>query len=440
MGKACGGFPGVTHGPRGLQRAQIPPFACEGGVGGKPIFKGQPDTPLPWPQRKGERERKTTSGFSFRTPVAAGKPPLRARPRKTNRGCKPPRSEAAQTEKPPEPKETPEWIWTLLGAIDPILREDGCVWTDPTPRQASYNWFCIGKPDPQNPAMIRLDNGTHLPVGTHLLEHGTSLRVNDGTQVAEIPLTARFRKAVLDYVDGLRAHDPDPKLCEGRIDPIPRGLDDGWASVVAHDDMGGSAAVLGMQIYRELTCNPQAQSSVEILSLLGKFGGRGPLRARPNVNDDRFAPPGKPRMAGGGSGDIAEHKQPPKTLPRERRFSLHDNEERGGHILQKHVEKTEAQLKQRIEGAPRLKIASSFRDESTAEQAISATLDKNQELIEQWLKQPVGNDLVLHHQGASSLGIAMDRGAAAARPSNLARMVLRHHSDGGFYVLTAYLY
>ncbi|MBL9006692.1 MAG: hypothetical protein JNJ46_20720, partial [Myxococcales bacterium] len=29
-----------------------------------------------------------------------------------------------------EPKETPAWIWTLLGAIDPILREDGCVWTD----------------------------------------------------------------------------------------------------------------------------------------------------------------------------------------------------------------------------------------------------------------------------------------------------------------------
>ncbi len=197
-----------------------------------------------------------------------------------------------------EPKETPAWIWTLLGAIDPILREDGCVWTDPTPRQASYKWFCIGKPDPQDPSMILLHSGGRLPVRTHLWEHGTALRINDGTKVAEIPLTARMHKAVLDYVDGLLRHDPDPKLCEGKIDPIPQGLDAGWASVVANDDFGGRAAVLGMQIYREITCNPEAQSSMQILSLLGKVGGRGPLRAKPNVADhvDPPAERAKPPM------------------------------------------------------------------------------------------------------------------------------------------------
>ncbi|MBL9006900.1 MAG: hypothetical protein JNJ46_21775, partial [Myxococcales bacterium] len=180
-----------------------------------------------------------------------------------------------------------------LGAIDPILREDGCVWTDPTPRQASYKWFCIGTPDPQNPGMILLDSGGRLPVGTHLWEHGTSLRINDGTKVAEIPLTARLHKAVLDYVDGLMRHDPDPKLCEGKIDPIPQGIDAGWAAVVANDDFGGRAAVLGMQIYREITCNPEAQGAQLLLPFLGKLGGRGPLRTKPSLAE-HIDPPLKP--------------------------------------------------------------------------------------------------------------------------------------------------
>ncbi|MBL9005043.1 MAG: hypothetical protein JNJ46_12400 [Myxococcales bacterium] len=141
--------------------------------------------------------------------------------------------------------------------------------------------------------MILLDSGGRLPVGTHLWEHGTSLRINDGTKVAEIPLTARLHKAVLDYVDGLMRHEPDPKLCEGKLDPIPQGIDAGWASVVANDDFGGRAAVLGMQIYREITCNPEAQSSMQILSLIGKVGGKGPLRTKPSLAE-HIDPPLKP--------------------------------------------------------------------------------------------------------------------------------------------------
>ncbi|MBL9003135.1 MAG: hypothetical protein JNJ46_02750, partial [Myxococcales bacterium] len=336
-----------------------------------------------------------------------------------------------------EPKETPAWIWTLLGAIDPILREDGCVWTDPTPRQASYKWFCIGTPDPQNPNMILLDSGGRLPVGTHLWEHGTSLRINDGTKVAEIPLTARLHKAVLDYVDGLMRHEPDPKLCEGKLDPIPQGIDAGWASVVANDDFGGRAAVLGMQIYREITCNPEAQSSMQILSLIGKVSGKGPLRAKPNLADHVDPPTGKPRGGGGGR-DAAEHAQPPNKLPGPRRFSLRENEERGGHILAKHVGKSEEQLRQRLMDEEHLKVASSFKDEHTAQHVVSAALEKNQAAIDDWLKRPL-KPLRLTHEGASELGIALNRDASTARPSNVARLVLQSDSQGGFYVLTAYL-
>ena len=335
-----------------------------------------------------------------------------------------------------EPKETPAWIWSLLGAIDPILREDGCVWSDPTPQRPSYRMFCVGTPDPRDPQMIVLDRGLRLPVGTHLWEHGRVMRLNDGTKVADIPLASRFRSAVLDYVDTLLRHAPDPALCEGKIDPIPRGLDDGWASVVAHDDMGGAAAVLGMQLYRQITCDPEAQSSAQILSLLGKVAGKGPLRAKPNLNDDRFAAPqGKLR---GGSGDVAEHTQPPSRLPGQRRFSLRENEQRGGHVLEKHVGKTEEQLKQRLDDQPRLEAVSTFRDAPTAEKAISAALDKNRVAIDEWLKAPK-EPLELLFEGTSSLGITLERGASSARFSSIARIILKPDTSGGFYVLTAYL-
>lgn len=286
--------------------------------------------------------------------------------------------------------------------------------------------------------MIRLDNGQRLAVGTHLWEHGTSLRVNDGAKVAEIPLTARMRKAVLDYVDGLLAHAKDPSICAGRIDPVPRGLDDGWASVAAHDDQGGAAAILGMQIYRQITCDPEAQSSIELLSLFGKLGGRGPLRAKPRLDEDRFAASKSRPGQGGGGGEIAEHKQPPAKLPGQRRFSIRENEERGGHILERHVGKTEEQLKQRLAEEPHIPVASSFRDESTAEQAIAAAVEKNEAVISQWLKRPMA-PLELQHKGDVGLGIAIDRSSATVRSSRVARVVLKPDARGGFYVLTAYL-
>ena len=172
------------------------------------------------------------------------------------------------------------------------------------------------------------------------------------------------------------------------------------------------------------------------LSLLGKVAGKGPLRAKPNLNDDRFAAPqGKLR---GGSGDVAEHTQPPSRLPGQRRFSLRENEQRGGHVLEKHVGKTEEQLKQRLDDQPRLEAVSTFRDAPTAEKAISAALDKNRVAIDEWLKAPK-EPLELLFEGTSSLGITLERGASSARFSSIARIILKPDTSGGFYVLTAYL-
>ena len=82
--------------------------------------------------------------------------------------------------------------------------------------------FCIGKPDPQRPGMIRLDSGMRLPVGIHLWEHGPVMLERRNNVGGQILLTSRFSQCSAGYVDGLR-HDPDPALCEGRLDPILRG-------------------------------------------------------------------------------------------------------------------------------------------------------------------------------------------------------------------------
>ena len=96
-------------------------------------------------------------------------------------------------------------------------------------------------------------------------------------------------------------------------------------------------------------------------------------------------------------------------------------------------------LKQRLADEPHVPVASSFRDESTAEQAISAALESNEAAIAKWLKTSKGPKLLVQHESASSLGMAVERGTAAARPSRSAQIVLVRDSVGGFYVLTAYL-
>ena len=136
---------------------------------------------------------------------------------------------------------------------------------------------------------------------------------------------------------------------------------------------------------------------------------------------------------------MAEHKSPPQHLPGQNRFSLRENEERGGHILERHVGKTEEQLKQRLADEPHLKAVSSFHDESIAEQAIGRGIEEHQPAIQNWLRQRGDDDLPIQHRSANSIGIVQERIDEAARPSGTARIILRKDNHGGFYVRTAYL-
>lgn len=226
-----------------------------------------------------------------------------------------------------EPETTPAFIWMLLGAIDPLLGADGCVWTDPKPQRPSRQWFCIGHPAPDDPTQIVLPNKQRIPVGTHLWELGKSLWLNDGTKVVKIPLVARYRQKVWDYLaehwpQGGAGADPAAQpLCEGKIGLL-HGLDQGSALMVAHDD-GGGAALLGAELLRELQCNPDPSlrdQALQTFNVLGLARGRGPLRARPPLSDrlsEGAEGAAAPRRAGGGAKEssVADHTRPPLLGP-----------------------------------------------------------------------------------------------------------------------------
>lgn len=229
-----------------------------------------------------------------------------------------------------EPETTPEFIWKLLGAIDPVLGPDGCVYTDPTPQRPSTQWFCIGTPAPDDPAQIVLRDDKRLAVGTHLWEIGATLRLDDGRKVVAIPLHARFRKAVWDYLDA-NERDLAPnrekyrqQVCAGKVSILHGAQNDpGLASMIALDPMGASAALLGEELLRQLQCDPSPSlqdQALTTLSILGVARARGPLRARP-PQAARFgeagegeAPAGK-SGSGAPAGGVAEHAPPPLFQP-----------------------------------------------------------------------------------------------------------------------------
>ena len=223
-----------------------------------------------------------------------------------------------------EPKTTPAFIWKLLGAIDPVVGPDGCVWTDPSPQRPSTRWFCIGKPDPQDTSQIVLKDGKRVAVGTHLWELNGALRLDDGNKLVEIPLKARFRKAVWDYLDEhQRQHELDEAVHRqhvcSRREGLLHGLDEGTAAMVALDDFGGQAATLAASLVQQIYCDKDKSPEEQALSILGAVAGlrgHGPLRARMPLRGSESeslageAPAGKAR-GGAPSEGVAEHTVPP---------------------------------------------------------------------------------------------------------------------------------
>lgn len=115
------------------------------------------------------------------------------------------------------------------------------------------------------------------------------------------------------------------------------------------------------------------------------------------------------------------------------------DEERGGHTLDRHVGKTDAELRQRLKHEPNISAASSYEDRATAERVVAAAIEQNAQKIRNWTERgPHRPNLVLDYTDPNdAIGRVMYPRAMGSVPCDHAIIVLRGDGDS-YYVLTSY--
>ncbi len=115
------------------------------------------------------------------------------------------------------------------------------------------------------------------------------------------------------------------------------------------------------------------------------------------------------------------------------------HEAAGGHTLERHVGKTEAELAQRLARETRIPAASSFSDRSVAEAAIAEAMDRNKSAIDSWMKKR-GNRYTIEYDTNRIIGITLRRRASKATSASRLKIILDRSTklSPGYFIRTAY--
>jgi len=146
------------------------------------------------------------------------------------------------------------------------------------------------------------------------------------------------------------------------------------------------------------------------------------------------------RIASGNREPVVPARQPVKriALATNHRHDLTNDEARGGHTLQRHVGRTDAELRERLQSED-VSAASTYTDRAMAEMAVAAAIQENTDQINRWLQRPGGHsNLVLDYDSSSPIGRSMRRGETQSFPCSHAVAVLKFVSASDYYVLTSY--
>jgi CDI toxin RNase A-like protein len=142
------------------------------------------------------------------------------------------------------------------------------------------------------------------------------------------------------------------------------------------------------------------------------------------------------------SGPGASSAQRPSAVPSGGAAPARDlsqDEAGGGHILRKHVGRTDEQLLERLNRERNISGASTYTDRATAERAVGAAIAQSQERIQRWLDRTGGHpNLVLDYDSAEPVGRTINRGDSQSRACSHALVVLKYNPPSGYYVLTSY--
>jgi hypothetical protein len=124
----------------------------------------------------------------------------------------------------------------------------------------------------------------------------------------------------------------------------------------------------------------------------------------------------------------------------ESRHDLSPDEAAGGHTLRKHVGRTDAELRERLDHERDISAASTWNDRASAETAIGAAIADQGGRISQWLGRDRHPNLVLDYDGDSAhpFGRTLRRGEDRVEPCAHAVIVLKWDGATSYHVLTAY--
>jgi hypothetical protein len=132
----------------------------------------------------------------------------------------------------------------------------------------------------------------------------------------------------------------------------------------------------------------------------------------------------------------------PSELPRRETHDLTVDERLGGHTLQRHVGRTDAQLAERLRRERSIAAASTYTDRETASTVVAAALADSRSKVDAWLaRRDSRPNLVLHYRRPTGppIGRSLERGAREAEPCHSALVVLRWDDrERQSYVLTSY--
>lgn len=118
---------------------------------------------------------------------------------------------------------------------------------------------------------------------------------------------------------------------------------------------------------------------------------------------------------------------------------LQAHEDAGGHLIERHVGKSEQWLVDRVRN-DNISAASSFRDLPEAEHFVSETLAEHQDRIDAWVDGQGGNRLVIDATFDASTGISVKRGESQAEDVFSVKLVLERSNalDIGYRIVTGY--
>lgn len=144
------------------------------------------------------------------------------------------------------------------------------------------------------------------------------------------------------------------------------------------------------------------------------------------------------RAAGGGAKGAAASEVAPYS-PVVEGGGLQAYEDAGGHLIERHVNLTDADLAQRL-ATSNISSASSFADRSAAESAVSAALDANQATIKSYLASNTKGYLAVEYTSSTPVGSTLIRGASRSVPASEVRVVIARDPTlpTGYKIITGY--